>query len=716
VNLINDFKGLNLISFELTKPQLNVIQTLTQSRIFLHGPAGVGKTTAAVHRMQYLINRGVPAESILVLVPQRSLARGFAESIRVPDFKPGGEPSILTIGGLAQRMIALFWPLAARNSGFLDPRRPPQFLTLETAQYYLAGLVSPLIQNGYFENITVDQNRLYSQILDNLNKSAVVGFPPEEISARLIQAWAGKPTQSIIYDQAQECALLFRTFCLENNLLDFSLQLSLFREHLWPSLLCRKYLQKNYQNLIYDNVEEDYPVAHDIIKEWLPEFRSSLIIFDTDAGFRSFLGADPVSARTIEQSCDLRVEFQDSFVKTPGLQNLESSLSTSLLEHRISTPIEKNIIDSFSVHSFRFYPQVMEWVASEVSQLITSRGVLPQEIAVLTPFLSDSLRYSFTSIFSEKEIPFSTFRPSRSLKDEPTVRAMISLAKLAYTSWGYQPSKDEVRNALLLSVSDCDLIRADLLTQMLYSSTNSQAVLRSFDPVKKEMQQRITYSIGERFEDLRKWLLLATNQDTLDLDVFFGKLFGEKLSQPGYKFHDNFDAAASANRLIESCRKFRLAISQTPRSTNTLIGKEYIRLVDEGIIASQYLLDWTDQAHSESVLIAPAYSFLMSNRPVQYQFWLDIGSNGWWTRLDQPLTQPYVLNRNWTKGNLWTDEFEYLTNQKTLARITSGMIRRCSNHVYMCTLGVNEQGSEERGALLLSIQTILRKLKTMGAA
>jgi len=59
----------------------------------------------------------------------------------------------------------------------------------------------------------------------------------------------------------------------------------------------------------------------------------------------------------------------------------------------------------------------------------------------------------------------------------------------------------------------------------------------------------------------------------------------------------------------------------------------------------------------------------MRNKPVTYQFWLDIGSQGWWARLDQPLTQPYVLNRNWQHGKQWTDLEEFETIRKPLPEL-----------------------------------------------
>ena len=699
-----------MTDLKLTSKQQQIAELPVNSRVFLHGQAGSGKTTAAVHRMRSLIEAGVPPEDILILIPQRSLAEPFKEIIHTPQFVAGGEPAILTIGGMAQRMLTLFWPFIAKEAGFAAPDKPPRFLTLETAQYYLANLVEPLLQLGYFESVTVDPNRLYSQILDNLNKSAVVGFSPDEISSRLIQAWSGKPSQAIIYEQAQECAMRFRQFCLQQNLLDFSLQLAVFTNHLWPSLLCRQYLTSTYRHLIYDNAEEDYPVAHDIIESWLPDFESALIIKDEQGGFRSFMGADPVSASRFGKTCETTFEFIESMVKSPALEQLETALTTSLTYHKIEGNVSADVQNAFSIHPFRFYPQGLDWITAQVKELIQVQGMPPEDIVVLTPFLSDSLRNSINTRFTDAGINMSTFRPSRGLRDEPAIKAVLTLVKLAFPTWNMKPVKDEIRNAMLLLIEDCDYIRADLITQVLFAQANG--TLRTFDEVKnKDMQQRITYLIGERFERLRLWLEESAINDTIELDIFISRLFGELLSQPGFKFHQNYDSAAAVSRLVESARKFRQVMNDKAAPKTSDLNIEYIRLVETGILSAQYMSDWEAKTRSGSVLVSPAFSYLMNNRPVRFQFWLDIGSQGWWTRLDQPLTHPYVLNRNWLSGKIWSDMHENTTNQQSLIHIVDGLIRRCKEHIFMCTLGVNEQGNEERGALIMAVQTVLRKLQ-----
>ena len=265
------------LGVNLSSPQRQIVESPLDVKLFVSGPMGTGKTTSGVERMRYLLEQGVPGESILMLAAQRTVQEPYLDLLYGPERSAGGEVTSTTVGGgLARRICDLFWPIAAEPAGFAHPDQPPVFLSLETSQYYMAHIVRPLLDEGYFESVTMDRNRLYSQILDNLNKAAIVGFHYTEIASRLDAAYFGDPAQRRVYQDAQDCALRFREYCLQNNLLDFSLQLEVFSNILWPLDIVHDYLTRTYRHLIYDNVEEDSPRAHDIVRAWLPEFESAL--------------------------------------------------------------------------------------------------------------------------------------------------------------------------------------------------------------------------------------------------------------------------------------------------------------------------------------------------------------------------------------------------------------------------------------------------------
>ncbi len=707
----------------LTEAQLNIVDAPFDRKTFLSGPAGCGKTTVGVERLRTLLASGMPGNSILILTPQRTLQSPYETALQGPNIRPGGQVALATVGGLARRMVELFWPLASEPMGFARPDQPPIFLTLETAQYYMARIVRPMLEEGLFASVTIDRNRLYSQVIDNLNKAASVGFPHTEIGERLSAAWVGDTGQHRIYADAQESATRFRQYCLEHNLLDFSLQLETFLKILWRTPECHDYLTSQYRHLIYDNVEEDIPVAHDLFSDWLPNYDSALVIFDSDAGYRRFLGADPDSAHRMADLCSTSAVLNETFVSSPEIQALEIAF-TSKLQPDHPVPINSNSLAALTFPPAetpaRFYPQMLDWVALEIKRLITDGGVRPSEIVVLGPYLSDALRFSLSNRLEELEIPWRSLRPSRSLREEPASHCLLTLAELAHPGWNIQPTKFDVAYAFLFAIDGMDLVRAQLLADIVYRLKDNS--LSSFAAIRTEVQERITYVFGQQFESLREWIQAYRQQTVPDpLDHFLRRLFGEILSQKGFGFHRNNDAARTAANLVDSVQKFRQVMDpaftneqgdKAGGTTKSLeMGMEYIAMLQDGVIAAQYVEAW-QAGRSEAVLLAPAHTFLMMNQPATIQFWLDAGSGGWWERLFQPLTQPYILSRFWDRDRAWTDADDQAANQQTLARLITGLLRRCRSRVFLGLSDLGEAGFEQRGPLLKAIWKMQLEMRT----
>jgi hypothetical protein len=171
------------------------------------------------------------------------------------------------------------------------------------------------------------------------------------------------------------------------------------------------------------------------------------------------------------------------------------------------------------------------------------------------------------------------------------------------------------------------------------------------------------------------------------------------------------DAARIAGSLIESALKFRLAMETTGGVSDNPsldVGREYVKMLEDGVLAAQHLepLNSTPQ---EAILVAPAYSFLMMNRPAAIQFWLDPGSSGWFQRLDQPLTHTNVLSRRWPLDRKWTFVEEEAANVESMSRLVLGLLRRCRQKVFLCVSNLGESGFEQRGALLTAFQSVLQE-------
>ncbi|MEA3339965.1 MAG: hypothetical protein U9R15_08370, partial [Chloroflexota bacterium] len=397
-------------------------------------------------------------------------------------------------------------------------------------------------------------------------------------------------------------------------------------------------------------------------------------------------------------------KFTQSFVASPNIEALGAELARSLNRPREHSPLS-TLHSPFSYEYHRYYPEMLDWVADEITRLVQDEGVPPAEIVVLAPFLPDVLRFSLMNRLEARKVPARSHRPSRALRDEPATRCLLTLAAIAHPDWEICPASFDVAYALMQAIDGLDLVRAQLLTQIAYRPAGGRPTLTSFDQIVPEMKERLTFLLGERYERLRAWIEEYTTAPPTELDHFLSCLFGEILSQAGFGFHRDYDAGRVAFNLIESVQKFRWVAEGG--------GQEYLEMVQDGVIAAQYIHSWQLRPE-DAVLLAPAYTFLMSNRPVDIQFWLDVGSRGWWERLYQPLTQPYVLNRRWPRGDVWTDSDEHAARQETLHRLIQGLLRRCRRQVYLGLSELGEHGREQKGPLLRAIQRVLSRTRIAG--
>ena len=707
---------------------------LQSNTLYLSGPFGAGKTTAAIERVLWLLRQEqVRGDQILVLVPQLTLGQPYQEALRSSNVPAGALVQVTTVASLSRSSVGLYWPLAARAAGFADPRREPTFLNLETTQYHMAGLVERAAQQGEFDAIRLQRSRIVSQVLDNLNKAALHGFTLEEAYGRLentVPPGEKMVARLNVLRTARRISQAFRQMCLEESLVDYSLQMQIFLRIILENEWCRTHLFRSFRHLIFDNAEEETFAAQELVRRWIPHLESALIVVDEDGGYRAFLGADAENAVRLADHMEKRIRLQPSLVAAPGSSRLISRINRAVNRKADGGALEEGAdgepesqADSpivFPEHSYRFYPQMIEWAVDGIDKLVNEDGVPPNEIVVLAPFVSDALRFSLLSRLEERGIPATSHRPSRALNSEPAVRTLLTLAALAHPIWQRRPPRADVALALENAIAPLDPVRASVLAQATYNVRENAGVsLRDFASLRGDVQRRVTFANGELYERLRKWLAdYRAESEFSPLDRFFARLFGELLSQPGFGFHEQPDAARLTDRLARSAQDFRWAIGEqqggrlrieedspvaagSPEEGSTReleIGRAYMDLVEGGALGGLYVPAWT--VEDNAVLIAPAYTFLMRNRTVDVQFWLDIGAEGWWQRIHQPLTHPYVLSRNWPRDRIWGDPEEFRSRQESLRRLSIGLLRRARRRVYLGLSEYGESGMEQRGPLL----------------
>ncbi|MCB0036629.1 MAG: hypothetical protein KDE51_21500, partial [Anaerolineales bacterium] len=239
---------------ELTNAQLQTIAA--EGTTFLLGDAGTGKTTALQHRLRALLEAGEPAYTIMVLVAEPTHRGRFTEVLQGANIDAYGDLKVNNYLGLAREFVELFWPLVARTAGFSRAYQPPTWLTYDLAQLLMWEVITPMLEEGHFADLRLRPQQIVSQLLDNLNRSALNGHTITEGIQRQIASWGGDLEHIKHLRDAERAANQFRQICHTNNLLDMSLVVEVFNRHVVKHPEFSRYFTERFRHLLVDNLEE----------------------------------------------------------------------------------------------------------------------------------------------------------------------------------------------------------------------------------------------------------------------------------------------------------------------------------------------------------------------------------------------------------------------------------------------------------------------------
>jgi hypothetical protein len=371
---------------------------------------------------------------------------------------------------------------------------------------------------------------------------------------------------------------------------------------------------------------------------------------------------------------------------------------------------------------------MIRWVAEHIARLV-EEGVAPADIAVVAPYVSEVMRFAIEEELQKSDLDVYLLRPSTPLRDDPVVRGLLVLTLLAHPQWdiqiqrqGYTPPPEDVALALEVALANLDPIRARCLADTAYAFEEGTLIdlsgEREGGPSHSDLGrlwEQVGYQVREPYQALNAWLEAYRQGEPEPLDVFLSELFGDILSRSGYGFYEEPDKARGFGRLVESTAKFHSAVGFDELLEEALVAREYVELILGGVASAEYLSDWPDTSREEAVILAPAYTYLTRDIRSDYQFWIDLGSDGWSNRPNQPLTHPYVLSKHWPVGQPWRDIEEERAKREALARVLLGLATRCRNGVYLAFSDLDIGGVEQGGRLERAIVSVLTRENAVDA-
>jgi hypothetical protein len=643
--------------------------------LFLEGPTGVGKTTAVAGYIQSLVAQGLDPQTVLVLVPHRQarLFRLFNEHER---------PHIYTYPALVHLLIEQFWPLIVHQLGSAVPAEP-RFLSLEGSYYYLDQLLDT-VGAELLATLRLPRIRIVQQLWNLINQATHAGLTLQQAHKRLEYSLEGRG----YYQAAFAVAHAYRAFCHQNGLVDLAEQAELFTTVLLDADAFQSYFHQVITCVVADNIEEMTGVAHDFLFWCMENTDSSVLVSDWDAGFRTVLGADAGNAAQLGLLCHRRITWRESPDRPPALGHLDFQLQSLLTVPEQTPPlITVDLSSAIHLETSSLYQGMIESVVERVQELCLEKHIPPNQIVMVVPYLGDALRLALVSRLENLNISHYEYRPSRALAEEPWIQAILTLMRV----WaGEIVTSLDMAMMFTQLLPGTDPIRASLLSKAAYI----KGEWIPFTNLSEGMRKRIWSEIGSAYEALRLWLASQTVEAPHEFLAAFV-----------HEFHLNSTNVDLLGYLQERIESFFNTVPAQPSLGRLSLVSECVRLVQKGFIAAH--ASYNAVSAEKAVLISPAHTFLSLDKSVNYQFWIDVSNTGWSERMNQVLSNPYVLRRSFPPGAIWTEELEAASEHELLRSLSLGLLRRCGTKVYAFASTTSLSGAEQRGPLLNALQQLL---------
>lgn len=644
------------------------------------GPPGSGVSAALAARVARLLAEGCAPERVLALAADRRAARETARALAAAG-AAGVQPEGYV--AFAQKLVQRHWPLAAAWLGSEAPE--PVFLAFDLAQYTCREEYRR--DPGGLARLTIREQRLIVQLLDNMNLAAANGLTLQEAWAR-VAAGLGVGLDDPAIQAGARITAAFRARCIVAGALPFDLQIETAAWLLaQPEVLER--LGRRYRLVLVDGLDEVVPAMARAICRLATIVPDVLIGVSSDGGLRWMLGA---SARAAEQECRRLLAVGGFRCARLAAPDPHGMLATARRVAHLLTADGGGTPPAPPRWSLDESPRLdhMARAAVVAALALLDDGVPPEEIVLLTPSLDPVVAGELTRAFADQEAPFRIERRWRSLIDDPATRACLTALRLAAPSPGRPASLVELAD-LLTTLLGANPVAAQRLANVMYDTEEN--ALRPLAAIQRRLAEARVDPLPPCAERLVQWVTSGRGDEPLH----------QRLAALATDVLPGADAAGRG-RLLAGCRALTTIVERFIASAPRLgvvppYLDEFLAVVDSGVIAAD---DPPDEADPALVLTTP-YAFLTTGRGVRRQFWLDAGSPNWWEPPLLLLTNPHALGDD-ADVLPFTLEHEDQVRARVLGRVIRNLAARVTEGVHIFAAHTGPDGEPLDGPLLHALR------------
>lgn len=583
--------------------------------MIINGSISSAKTSILIDKYATLLNSGIDASKILVLVQNSNLKNNFVnkclEKLSIDCFE---KLQVYSFSSLVYNSIIDNWAFIENKNPYPNPKIIPNLAGLEVSQFILKKILKKIPFKGYNSKKSLLHQlfRRYSLIVQN-------NLSDDEIKLR---------TNILKESFAEDAEYTLKKFLKETlSLRDFDyLRQILVFKHIYQNT---NYF-KNIEYLILDDGDEITPVCFDFINYIRPQLKDFWIAFDEKGGSRiGYLSADKTAIWEFEK---LFNEPVTTFETRNKLKYDAENIYQNIIEDK------QKLLENFSYQSPSRRSQMINLVTLKIKELLNNK-IKPNEISIVTPIIDDVLKFGLNEQLN-RQANLLYLSGNEKLIQNKLVLSTITILKL----------NTNLKNKL--TEFDIRPILTDLLK---IPFKYCEEILVEFDKTKT----LLPYKFEDENYNKNYHKLLEVIDNILPSN--------EKLTEQVFEIYSRLISFTEQDEKLVT--KFNFFIKQLQDFEN-IFGKNFISHKEEIILQIENSIIAenpysTLEIYENDIVVCTPQKLIDNQIKTKYQFWLDISNNNWIKSDSGPMYNAWVFQKGWTKDEYTIEDEINLSKEKT---------------------------------------------------
>ncbi len=576
------------------------------------------KTDILINSYTSLLNEGVDAENILVIVQNFKKRNEFIEKTKsnlkidaVTNF------NIYTFFGLVYNKILDNWPIIENEIRDKNAKITPHLSGLEVSQYIFKKAIDEVQFRGYNS-----KGNLLHQLLRRYSLCVLNALTPDEIKER------AKILSDPFYSDIKNALNLYKLKTLNLRAFDYLRQTDIF-----------KYVYKNsknpYEYVFLDDGDEITPALFEYLNFIKNDVEEFFIAYDEYGCTRKgFLGA-------------LEFDFE-RFLNTKAiLQNNNDPKTKKADEIFQNIKNDKAVeIENSEIKSFIRQDEMIANAVNTINELLNNplNKLKPSDIAIITPNIDDYLKIQLDKI----KAPVQYLSGSEKLSKNPILAGFLEILK-ALNNKNLKISPYVLRGIL------ASILKLDFNTILKIADEYEVLDNDIFNCLKNHIQN----------PDIEKFLTTLNEIKDLKLSEQLFTLAQEYIELSP----KNKDALYKINQLLKQIRDFEEIFNPNENTQNKELNKNLILQLENTIVSENPLNSAI--VEEDAITVSTAQKLIDNSIASKHTFLLDTTSSNWTKQDIGPLYNAWVFQKSWKKKT-----FELEDNIKCALDKTARILRK----------------------------------------